>query len=229
MTAEELLSKLRAEVERIKESYEVYLARITKEDVLNDLDDFLYFIDTIEKEDKYQLQMKIYSYLLKSASGDYYHKFTTRDYKDVYDFMKNEAEGEYLAWKVEWNPAYGEFDETRIDYALYEKNEFELPSELVDELKLLKRYTGSPSSFMDVSFVEEIVRLKSLRSNENTLMPSLKPVVMDFIGFLDKNRREGKMCLSNGECEDIEKAFREQDWEKLGRYIRKYIGSEEND
>lgn len=110
--------------------------------------------------------MKIYSYLLKSASGDYYHKFTTRDYKDVYDFMKNEAEGEYLAWKVEWNPAWGEFDETRIDYALYEKNEFELPSEVVDELKLLKRYTGSPSSFMDVSFVEEIIRLKSRLKND---------------------------------------------------------------
>ena len=66
-------------------------------------------------------------------------------------------------------------------------------------------------------------------STTQTIMPSLKPVVKGFIDFLDKNRREGKMCLSNGECEDIEKAFREQDWEKLGRYIRKYIGSEEND
>ena len=66
-------------------------------------------------------------------------------------------------------------------------------------------------------------------STTQTIMPSLKPVVKSFIDFLDKNRREGKMCLSNGECEDIEKAFREQDWEKLGRYIRKYIGPEEND
>lgn len=56
-----------------------------------------------------------------------------------------------------------------------------------------------------------------------------KIFALDFINFLDKNRREGKMCLSNGECEDIEKAVREDDWEKLDRYIRKYIGPEEND
>ena len=107
--------------------------------------------------------MKIYSYLLKSASGDYYHKFTTKDYENVYDFMKNEAEGEYLAWKAEWNPSWGEFDETTIDYALYEKHEFDLPIERFTD-EWAKRYTGNPCSFMDLSFIEEIQRLKSLKS-----------------------------------------------------------------
>lgn len=65
--------------------------------------------------------MKVYSYVLKSASGDYYHTITTKDYKDVYDYMKNEAAGEYEAWKGGWSSAWGEFDETTIDYAYYDK------------------------------------------------------------------------------------------------------------
>lgn len=43
-----------------------------------------------------------------------------------------------------------------------------------------------------------------------------------FMQFLDKIRAEGKMCLSNGECADIDKAFLEQDWDKLLRYAHKY-------
>ena len=65
--------------------------------------------------------MKVYSYVLKSASGDYYHTITTKDYKDVYDYMKNEVSWEYEAHKDEWNSAWGEFDETTIDYAYYSK------------------------------------------------------------------------------------------------------------
>lgn len=42
--------------------------------------------------------------------------------------------------------------------------------------------------------------------------------------YLDTNRQEGKMCLSNMECADIDKAFDEQDWAKIERYIKKYKG-----
>ena len=44
-----------------------------------------------------------------------------------------------------------------------------------------------------------------------------------FMHFLDENSKEGKMCLSNGECMDIDKAFLAQDWEKLLRYAKKYL------
>ena len=37
---------------------------------------------------------------------------------------------------------------------------------------------------------------------------------LGFMHFLDENRHEGKMCLSNMECADIDKAFDEQDWPK---------------
>ena len=45
-----------------------------------------------------------------------------------------------------------------------------------------------------------------------------------FMNYLDEKRKDGKMCLSNGECADIDKAFNTQDWSKLARYADKYLG-----
>lgn len=45
----------------------------------------------------------------------------------------------------------------------------------------------------------------------------------DFMEFLDSHRYEGKMCLSNGECKNIEDAFVKGDWDMIGRYYNKYI------
>ena len=47
-------------------------------------------------------------------------------------------------------------------------------------------------------------------------------IAIGFMHILDDMRPEGKMCLSNGECADIDKAFDEQDWGKLYRYMEKY-------
>ena len=44
-----------------------------------------------------------------------------------------------------------------------------------------------------------------------------------FINDLDANIKQGIMCVSNMECEDIESAFRNADWAKLHRYHLKYI------
>lgn len=46
---------------------------------------------------------------------------------------------------------------------------------------------------------------------------------ISLINYLDKNRHEGKMCFSNMECADLEKAFKEGDWAKVIRYINKYL------
>lgn len=48
-------------------------------------------------------------------------------------------------------------------------------------------------------------------------------LAMGFMDFLDANVKDGKMCLSNMECADIDKAFDEKDWDKLARYVSKYI------
>lgn len=44
-----------------------------------------------------------------------------------------------------------------------------------------------------------------------------------FMHYLDQNRKPDKMCLSNDECADIDKAFAAQDWAKLNRYAEKYL------
>ena len=54
-----------------------------------------------------------------------------------------------------------------------------------------------------------------------------KTLAIAFMHDLDANRPEGKMCLSNGECADIEKAFNEQDWPRLAGYLDKYTESED--
>ena len=74
---------------------------------------------------------------------------------------------------------------------------------------------------------------------DNDIVPSLpedtgknyqvvhKILALGFMNYLDEHRGNEKMCLSNGECEDIEKAIKEQDWEKLNRYCKKYLPEKE--
>ena len=52
---------------------------------------------------------------------------------------------------------------------------------------------------------------------------ALTGCAMSFTDYLDTHRYEGKMCVSNGECEDIENAFHNAMWDKLHRYYCKYI------
>ena len=47
-------------------------------------------------------------------------------------------------------------------------------------------------------------------------------LALSFMEFLDNHRPEGKMCLSNGECANIDSAFDTEDWNMLLRYFYKY-------
>ena len=51
----------------------------------------------------------------------------------------------------------------------------------------------------------------------------LSNCALSFINYLDTHSYEGKMCVSNGECEDIENAFHNAMWDRLHRYYCKYI------
>lgn len=51
----------------------------------------------------------------------------------------------------------------------------------------------------------------------------LKNCAISFIHHLDNQRYDGKMCVSNGECEDIENAFLNSDWNTLHKYYNKFI------
>ena len=72
--------------------------------------------------------------------------------------------------------------------------------------------------------------IKSLRSYPIQLKEAYKDgfqtvrhaTALTFMNHLDENRPDGKMGLSNVECEDIDKAFKENDWTKILRYAEKY-------
>ena len=66
--------------------------------------------------------------------------------------------------------------------------------------------------------------LKSLRPqpHKEIYQAAKRDLAIKFMNYLDENRPAGKMSLSNGECEDIDKAFKENDWAKIIRYIEKY-------
>ena len=73
-------------------------------------------------------------------------------------------------------------------------------------------------------------KLKSFSSQPKQLKESHKEgfqtarhaTALAFMKYCDKIRPNGKMCLSNSECEEIEKAFLVGDWEKIERYFHKY-------
>lgn len=51
---------------------------------------------------------------------------------------------------------------------------------------------------------------------------SRKNLALDFMHYIDENRPEGKMGLSNGECAALMNAFKVGDVETIVRYINKY-------
>jgi len=79
-------------------------------------------------------------------------------------------------------------------------------------------------------FIDLIDKLKSLRPQSVQLKESYKEgfqtarraIATAFMEYCDKIRPNGKMCLSNGECEEIENAFLVGDWKKIERYFHKY-------
>lgn len=81
-----------------------------------------------------------------------------------------------------------------------------------------------------ISKQEAIEMLKSLRPQPIQLKEAYKDgfqtarhaTALTFMNYLDENRPEGKMGLSNAECKDIDKAFKENDWKKIMRYADKY-------
>lgn len=79
------------------------------------------------------------------------------------------------------------------------------------------------------SITDVIDSLQQEQSEVDTYKQLCGYMGIAFMQFLGKIRAEGKMCLSNGECADIDKAFLEQDWDKLLRYAHKYDAQYKNE
>lgn len=72
-------------------------------------------------------------------------------------------------------------------------------------------------------FPERADRINKMIEWLVNIYPQPQPnMSISFMLYLDEIRQEGKMCLSNGECADIEDAFNKQDWPRLFKYINKY-------
>jgi len=67
----------------------------------------------------------------------------------------------------------------------------------------------------------EWLKIVETRKIKNIRDGALKDSALSFMNWLDENRFEGKMCLSNMECEDIEDVFLSHDWCRMFRYIKK--------
>lgn len=69
----------------------------------------------------------------------------------------------------------------------------------------------------------QLQSVKEKESYKDGFETARRNVARAFMQYLDENRIDGKMCLSNGECEDIEMAFSKGDWNKINRYANKYL------
>ena len=75
------------------------------------------------------------------------------------------------------------------------------------------------------TYLREIDWLKSLKNRGNSPKSntnSHREFSGSFMDYLDRNRPRWKMCLSNGECKNIDDAFQRKDWAMLLRYAKKY-------
>ena len=76
-----------------------------------------------------------------------------------------------------------------------------------------------------ISWLEKQGGINKLSEEEQNKFAKsvLSSCAMSFIDYLDAHKYEGKMCVSNGECEDIENAFHNAMWDRLHRYYCKYM------
>jgi len=134
-------------------------------------------------------------------------------FEDGYDWL-----GKNLEYMKPNNQEWGEEDERMMN-------------RLIDRLNFIQYNTRTDGTSLNISFVNEIAWLKSLRPQPSEDKKILKQTIykaamhelaIKFMNYLDENRPEGKMSLSNAECEDINQAFVEKDWAKILRYTEKY-------
>ncbi len=151
-----------------------------------------------------------------SPANAWYRKngYSYMTFEDGYDWLEKNLE--YLkSVKQEWN----EEDTKRVKQLIYDTEHIRAEYE--------KRKKELGESFNDALIKdcdEQIAWLKAFhpQSHKEIYQAAKHDLAIKFMNYLDENRPEGKMCLSNEECEDIDKAFKENDWTKIIRYVEKY-------
>ena len=135
------------------------------------------------------------------------HGYGYLTFEDGYDWLEKNLE--YLKPKQEWSKD----DETAF-------------SDLMWCIEQARKSAKDENDMGNIWFAENWLRnrLKYLRPQprKEIYQAAKHDLAIRFMNYLDENRPNGKMSLSNGECEDIDKAFIENDWAKILRYVEKY-------
>ena len=153
------------------------------------------------EEDEKRIQ-RIYDFLWKNRKGD---TDTIYQIEKDADWLKSLPERFNLQPKQEWS----EEDEETLACVISVFGDFAECKNVSVPPASAKRY---------------LKRLKSLhpQPREEIYRAAKHDIAIRFMNYLDENGPEGKMSLSNGECEDIDKAFKENDWAKIMQYVEKY-------
>ena len=117
-------------------------------------------------------------------------------------------------------PELKESEDERIRKALIEHCQKQ--AEMYNTLLTGKEYSKVQSW---IAWLEKQGGITKLSEEEQNRFAKgvLSSCALSFINYLDAHKYEGKMCVSNGECEDIENAFHNAMWDRLHRYYCKYI------
>lgn len=112
--------------------------------------------------------------------------------------------------------------------AYLEKQKEQKPAEWNEESDKLLNYAISMTDDAQIKRFLKSLRpqpqsVKEKESYIDGFETARRNTASAFMQYLDENRVDGKMCLSNGECEDINKAFEVGDWAKIIRYVNKYL------
>ena len=172
------------------------------------------------EEDKKML-IKVEQIVLKhwnSLPDSFYHKYDDekQDAESCYNWLKSlKDRGNFPKSSTNFPSEWSEEDENTYNriYCLFR--------DAIDEW-----YTAIFSGcYPKITRDKVLAMLKSLRpqSHKETYQAAKHDLAIRFMNYLDENRPEGKMSLSNEECEDIDKAFKENDWAKIMRYAKKYL------
>lgn len=109
---------------------------------------------------------------------------------------------------------------------LRESEDEKIRKEIIDFLELPHpQFVGKRDHEKWIAWLEKQGTPAKLSEEEQNRFAKgvLTSCAMSFINYLDAHKYEGKMCVSNGECEDIENAFHNAMWDRLHRYYCKYI------
>ena len=147
-------------------------------------------------------------------------KIGKRTYGGVLEWYESKGKGRFNLPKIKWN----EDDEkmlnlTKTQLRILQSHLSYSHSESMSDMEYSSRLLQIEKC---VSWLD--IRLKSLRPQprKEIYLEAKHDLAIKFMNYLDENRPEGKMSLSNCECEDIDKAFKENDWTKIMKYIEKY-------